>query len=154
MKPKRFIEAVKELNFPEVLDDADFGRVQALYVEAVDQSADRVLVGFRVRGPVVRIVWAVVEVIPVGLLAKKDASALPPSEEGWEAWDFRLDGLTSCRGPRRNSMTSTMRSQTAWRNRPRLSSLTLAECRGRSSAKPPNSCSSQWWSAFPCSACG
>ena len=64
MKPKRFIEAVKELNFPEVLDDADFGRVQALYVEAVDQSADRVLVGFRVRGPVVRIVWAVVEVIP------------------------------------------------------------------------------------------
>jgi len=99
MKPKRFIEAVKELNFPEVLDDADFGRVQALYVEAVDQSADRVLVGFRVRGPVVRIVWAVVEVIPVGLLAKKDASALPPSEEGWEAWDFRLDGLTFVQGP-------------------------------------------------------
>jgi hypothetical protein len=55
-----------ELKFAEVLDDRDFRRVNDLYVEAIEHSVDRVLVGFRVRGPVVRIVWAVVEVIPLG----------------------------------------------------------------------------------------
>jgi hypothetical protein len=101
MRPKRFVEAVKGLKFREVLNEEDFGRVQSLYVEAIDNSADRVLVGFQVRDPAVRIVWARVKVIPVGLLEEEEvvASALPPSEERYEAWDFRLDGLTFVEGP-------------------------------------------------------
>jgi hypothetical protein len=99
MRPKRFVEAVMELKFAEVLDDEDFRRVQNLFVEGIEHSADRVLVGFRVRGPVVRIVWAVIEVIPVGLLAGKDLAPLPPSEAGWEGWDLRLEGFTFSQGP-------------------------------------------------------
>lgn len=89
-----------DLKFAEVLDDQDFRRVHNLYAEAVEHSADHLLVGFRVRGPVVRIVWAVVEVIPLGTLADKDlAPNLPPSEDGYEGWDFRLDGFTFSQGP-------------------------------------------------------
>jgi len=100
MKAKRFVEAVKQLKFAEVLDDRDFRRVNELYVEAMEHSADRVLVGFRVRGPVVRIVWAVIEVIPLGALADKDLPPnLPPSEEGYEGWDLRLDSLRFAQGP-------------------------------------------------------
>jgi hypothetical protein len=51
-------------------------------------------------GPVVRIVWAVIEVIPLRLLTDKDlAPGLPPSEKGWEGWDLRLDRLTFAQGP-------------------------------------------------------
>jgi hypothetical protein len=100
MRPKRFIEAVKHLKFADLLDDEDLRRVQKLYVEAMEHSADRALVGFRVRGPVVRIVWAVIEVIPLGSLADKDlAPDLPPSEQGYEGWDLRLDGITFSQGP-------------------------------------------------------
>jgi hypothetical protein len=100
MKAKRFVEALMELKFAEVLDDRDVRRVNDLFVEAIEHSADHVLVGFRVRGPVVRIVWAVIEVIPLGPLADKDlAPGLPPSEEGWEGWDVRLDGFTFAQGP-------------------------------------------------------
>jgi hypothetical protein len=100
MKAKRFVEAVMQLKFAEVLDDEDFRRVNDLYVEAIEHSVDRVLVGFRVRGPVVRIVWAVIEVIPVGPLADEDlAPGLPPSEAGYEAWDARLDRFTFTQGP-------------------------------------------------------
>jgi hypothetical protein len=89
MKAKRFVEAVMELKFAEVLDDRDFRRVNDLYVEAIEHSVDRVLVGFRVRGPVVRIVWAVIEVISIGSVTDEDlAPNLPPSEAGYEAWDI------------------------------------------------------------------
>jgi hypothetical protein len=100
MKAKRFVEAVMQLNFAEVLDDRDFRRLNDLYVEAAEHSAGRVLVGFRVRGPVVRIVWVVIEVIPLGPLADKDLPPnLPPSKEGYEGWDGRFDGLTFSQGP-------------------------------------------------------
>ena len=89
-----------ELKFGDLLDDGDVRRVNDLLVEGIDQSADHVLIGFRVKGPVVRIVWAKVEVIALGSLADKDlAPNLPPSEEGYEGWDFRLDGLTFVQGP-------------------------------------------------------
>src|SRR5829696_3431601 len=73
MRAKRFVEAVKQLKFAEVLLDGDFRRVNDLYAEAIEHSEDHVLVGFRVRGPMVRIVWAAIEVI--GSVADKD---LPP----------------------------------------------------------------------------
>jgi hypothetical protein len=96
MKPKRFVEAVKELKFAEVLDDRDYRRVIDLYVGAAEHSEDHVLVGFRVRGPVVRIVWVAIEVI--GPVADKDLPPdLPPSEAGYMA--MRFDGLTSSEGP-------------------------------------------------------
>jgi hypothetical protein len=99
MRPKRFVEAARELRWEKVLDDRDVHRVTCLFVEAVEQSADRVLVGFRVRGPVVQIVWAVIEVIRLGPLEGKDlAPGLPPDAESYEGWDFRLDGLTFAEG--------------------------------------------------------
>ena len=70
MRAKRFVEAVKQLNFADVLDDGALRRVNALYVEAIEHSANHVLVGFRVRGPVVRIVWAVDRLLRYGLSAR------------------------------------------------------------------------------------
>jgi len=87
-----------ELNLAEVLDDRELGRVHDLYVEAVEHSADHVLVGLRVRGPVVRIVWAVIELIPLGPLADNDLAPGLPSGN-YVGWDFRLDGLTFSQGP-------------------------------------------------------
>jgi hypothetical protein len=82
MRAKRFVEAVKQLKFAEVLLDGDFRRVNDLYAEAIEHSEDHVLVGFRVRGPVVRIVWAAIEVI--GPVADKDLPPdIPPSEAGY-----------------------------------------------------------------------
>jgi hypothetical protein len=98
MEAKRFVEAVKRLNWVEVLDDEDLRRVHSLYAEAAERSAGHVLVGFRVPGPVVRIVWVVVELIPLGLLTGEDlAPDLPPGD--WEGYDFRLDRLTFAQGP-------------------------------------------------------
>lgn len=88
------------LKLADVLDDRDLHRVYDLVAEAEEHSADRVLVGFRVRGPVVRIAWAVIEVIPLGPLADKDLPPnLPPAEEGYEGWDLQLDRLTFSQGP-------------------------------------------------------
>ena len=103
MKAKRFVEAVGHLRFAEVLDDADFQRVKDLFVEAVEQSADHALVGFRVRGHVVLIFWAVLEVIPPGPVTDKDAADLAPdllasSGEG-ELSSLRLDGFWFSEGP-------------------------------------------------------
>jgi hypothetical protein len=97
MKAKRFVEAVKQLKFAEVLDDGAFRRVNDLYAEAIEHSEDHVLVGFRVRGPVVRIVWVAVEVI--GRVANKDLPPdIPPSEVGY--WQqLRFDGLWFSEGP-------------------------------------------------------
>jgi hypothetical protein len=93
MKAKRFVEAVMQLKFAEVLDDGDFRRVNDLYAEAIE---DHVLVGFRVRGPVVRIVWAAIEVI--GPVADKDLPPdIPPSEAGYLG--LRFDGLWFTEGP-------------------------------------------------------
>jgi hypothetical protein len=98
MKAKRFVEAVMKLKWAEVLDDRDVRRVHALYAEAAEHSADHVLVGFRVRGPVARVVWAVIELIPFGPLTDEDlAPDLPPGD--YEGWDFRLDRLTFSQGP-------------------------------------------------------
>jgi hypothetical protein len=77
------------LRWWEVLDDRDLDRVQNMYVEAVERSADHLLVGFRVRGPVVRIVWAVSERLGPGV--DKD---LPP-----DLASFRFDGLWFSEGP-------------------------------------------------------
>jgi hypothetical protein len=93
MRAKRFVEGVMQMELREVLDDGDFGRVLDLSFEAIENSTDHVLVGFRVRGPVLRIVWAVIEVIPLDPLTDED---LPPSllpGEGWKGRDLRLDGL-------------------------------------------------------------
>ena len=99
MRPKRFVEAVRRLEWTEVLDDQDVRRVHLLCAKAAENSADRVLVGFRVRGPVVLIVWAVIEVIRLGPLEGKDlAPGLPPDAESYEGWDFRLGGLTFAEG--------------------------------------------------------
>jgi hypothetical protein len=96
MNAKRFVEAVKQLKFAEVLDDRDVHRVLDLYKEAEEHSADHVLVGFRVRGPVVRIVWAAIEVI--GPVANKEVPPdIPPSEAGYLA--LRFDGLWFSEGP-------------------------------------------------------
>jgi hypothetical protein len=85
-----------ELKFAEVLNDRDFRRVIDLYVEAIEHSADHVLVGFRVRGPVVRIVWAAIAVS--GPVAEKDLPPdIPPSEAGYSA--MRFDGLWFSEGP-------------------------------------------------------
>jgi hypothetical protein len=101
MRPKRFVKALRHLKFDEVLEDQDVERVTGLFREAINHSADHVLVGFRVRGPVFRVVWAVVEVIPLGTLTDKEDlnPGLPPSEAGYEAWDFYLDGFTFSEGP-------------------------------------------------------
>ena len=94
MEAERFIEAVSEMRLAEVLDDRDLRCVHALLAKAIDGSADRVLVGFRVRDPVKWIVWAEIEMIQVGQVTGEDlAPGLPPSEEGYEAWDFRCDGF-------------------------------------------------------------
>ena len=99
MRAKRFVEAMTELRWADVLNDQDVRRVQDLLVEAIERSADHVLVGFRVRGPVVRIAWAAVELIPLGSLTdNKDlAPGLPPGD--YEGWDVRLDGLWFSEGP-------------------------------------------------------
>ena len=98
MRAKRFVETVKQLKFAEVLDDGDLRRVLDLYAEANEHSADHVLVGFRVRGSVVRILWAVIEVIPFDPATAKDlAPDLPPSEDGY--FCLRFDGLTFSQGP-------------------------------------------------------
>jgi hypothetical protein len=101
MRPKRFVEALMDLKFSDVLDDRDVQRVLGLLTEATEHSEDHVLVGFRVRGSVFRVVWAVIEVIPRGTLTdNKDLSpGLPPSEAGYEGWDFQLDRLTFSEGP-------------------------------------------------------
>jgi hypothetical protein len=86
MRPKRFVKAVMGLKWAEVLDDGDVRRVQELYREAIEHSADHALVGFRVPGPVVQIVWAVVEVIPLGQVTGEDlAPDLRQTEHDWEA---------------------------------------------------------------------
>ena len=96
MRAKRFVEAVKQLKFAEVLLDGDFRRVNDLYAEAIEHSEDHVLVGFRVRGPVVRIAWAAIEVI--GPVVDKDLPPdIPPSEAGY--LELRFDGLWFTEGP-------------------------------------------------------
>jgi hypothetical protein len=96
MRAKRFVEAVKQLKFADVLLDGDFRRVNDLYAEAIEHSEDHVLVGFRVLGPVVRIVWAAIEVI--GPAADKDLPPdIPPSEAGY--LELRFDGLWFTEGP-------------------------------------------------------
>ena len=96
MRARRFVEAVKHLKFGEVLDDRDVHRVHDLYAEAIEHSEDHVLVGFRLRGPVVRIVWAAIEVI--GPVADKDLPpGIPPSEAGY--LELRFDGFWFSEGP-------------------------------------------------------
>jgi hypothetical protein len=111
----------------------DLRRVQKLYVEAMEHSADRALVGFRVRGPVVRIVWAVIEVIPLGSLADKDlAPDLPPSEQGYEGWDLRLDGITFSQGPTAELTDLDEAKPNGLEDAPAVL-VPYPECRGRSS---------------------
>src|SRR5829696_3000689 len=108
MRAKRFVEAVKQLKFAEVLLDGDFRRVNDLYAEAIEHSEDHVLVGFRVRGPMVRIVWAAIEVI--GSVADKD---LPPDHSairGPATWHSASTASGSARGQRRSWLNSTTRS--------------------------------------------
>jgi hypothetical protein len=96
MRAKRFVEAVKQLQLPKVLDDGDYRRVVDLYKEAIEHSADHVLVGFRVPGHVVQIVWVAIEVL--GDATDKDLPPdIPPSEAGY--MQLRFDGLWFSEGP-------------------------------------------------------
>jgi len=100
MRPELFIEAVKRLDLAEVLDRQDDDRVRSPSAQAVKDSDRFILVGFRVRAPMVRIVWAIIEVVPVGQLTRDELPpGLPPTDSGWEAWDLKLDGVSLVQGP-------------------------------------------------------
>ena len=99
MREKRFVEAVQQLKFAEILkDEEDFSRVNDLLGEAFNGQADRVLLGFRVRGPVIRILWAVIEVIKVGPLTEEDRPAGLPPDGDFEAVDLHFDRFVMTQG--------------------------------------------------------
>ena len=87
MRPKRFVEAVRGLRFAEVLDDGDLPRFEDLLLEAGRTLGKPILVGFRVRGPVVRIFWVIITA--AGPATDDDLAGLPPSEAGYVAFELR-----------------------------------------------------------------
>ena len=91
------------------------------------------LVGFLVARDVALIVWAVIEVIPLGSLTDEKDLAPDMQPGDYEGWDFQIDGLTFSQGPRRICLLIlTRRSQPGWRMRRRSSSRIPAKCRWRS----------------------
>jgi hypothetical protein len=97
VKPEAFVQALRDGRWGDVTTARDHDRIVETFMDALDQGADGILIGFALKGRPTRVVWADVEVIPAGIVPPEE---LPPDvPSGTRAFDLRLAGLSFIENP-------------------------------------------------------
>jgi len=140
VKPEAFVQVLRDGRWRDVTTARDHDRIVETIMDALDQGADGILIGFALHGRPTRVVWADVEVIPAGIIPPQELPLdVPP---GSRAFDLRLAGLSFIENPDPDVEPSQLRPS-RFADRPWSLRTTLAAGRGPNCATQPNRSSTE-----------